>query len=223
MEKDWEDFWEQKWSKNQIKFHQKQINLHLQHHLNKLVTSPAENTIFVPLCGKSKDLLWLASQGLHVIGVELVEKAVLEFFTENQLQYATTRISSSLTSYSNPQYTIFCGDFFQISRSILPTIHSVFDRAALIALPPEIRIQYVEHMQTLISTGVKTLLITLEYPQQEMSGPPFSVPDTEIDHYFSPFATIDQLESIHVLEHRLQFRDQLSELTENVYLLEQKN
>jgi thiopurine S-methyltransferase len=133
--------------------------------------------VLVPLCGKSLDMLWLAGQGHPVVGVELDRGAVEAFFKEAGL---VPRIDETgpLPSYSAGGVTVFAGDFFQFDP---PGRYGlVYDRAALIALPPEMRPRYLAHLAALLAPEAKGLLITLEYSQPCMQGPPFSVMPEEL-------------------------------------------
>jgi thiopurine S-methyltransferase len=172
------DFWHQRWQDNRIGFHQDTPTPLLQKHWPALGV-PAGAKVFVPLAGKSLDMLWLAEQGHRVLGVELSQLAVERFFAEHGLQpdIATTRYG---THYRASNIELICGDAFGLDEAILANCTAVFDRAALIALPPELRRRYVRELHARLPAGCRGLLITLEYPQDERAGPPFSVPEDEV-------------------------------------------
>lgn len=140
------------------------------------------STVLVPLCGKSLDLAWLAEQGHPVVGVELSAVAVAAFFAERGLDPQRRRLDDQLERWSCGPFTLYCGDFFQLHESYLPAVKGIYDRAALIALPPAARTRYVNHLRAL--APAPTLLITLEYEQSAMSGPPFAVPETEVQNLY---------------------------------------
>ena len=172
------DFWHQRWQDNRIGFHQDTPTPLLQKHWPALGV-PAGAKVFVPLAGKSLDMLWLAEQGHRVLGVELSQLAVERFFDEHGLHpdIATTRYG---THYRAGNLELICGDAFGLDEAILADCAAVFDRAALIALPPELRRHYVRELHARLPAGCRGLLITLEYPQDERAGPPFSVPEDEV-------------------------------------------
>jgi thiopurine S-methyltransferase len=213
------DFWHQRWQQNQIGFHQGEVNPHLIKYWGRLgVAAPAR--ILVPLCGKSLDLLWLVQQGYQVEGVELSELAVQAFFDEQGL---TPSISTQgdLQVWESGNLRLWCGDFFKLRSAQLGPIDAVYDRAALIALPAPMRQAYAIHMQALVGS-VPHLLITLEYPQTGMDGPPFSVEQTEVEHLFAERYTGTRpqvCEDALTASPNLQQRG-LDRLNECVYLLQ---
>ena len=176
------DFWHQRWQQNQIGFHQGEVNPYLQRYWSEL-NVPAPARVLVPLCGKSLDLTWLMQQGYAVEGVELSELAVQAFFEEQGIAAQQSR-QGEFQVWEGDRLRFWCGDFFNLTAAQLGPIDAVYDRAALIALPPAMRQQYVQHMHTLVGE-VPHLLITLEYPQAQMDGPPFSVEQAEVDALFS--------------------------------------
>lgn len=186
------EFWHQRWSENQIGFHQSAPTPLLLKHWPALGIAPGAQ-VFVPLAGKSLDMAWLASQGHRVLGVELSQLAVEQFFEEHGLQ-ADIRQSKYGRHYVANGIELICGDAFGLDEDALHECAAVFDRAALIALPPELRRRYAGELYARLPGGCRGLLITLEYPQQEREGPPFSVPEDEVHALFAPDWTIDLLE-----------------------------
>lgn len=184
------DYWHHKWEINDIGFDQQQYNVLLQRYFTSLNLKKGSR-IFVPLCGKSIDMLWLVQQGYEVIGVELSEKACEAFFKDNHLSVNTTQIDSFVVFQSN-KITLFCGDFFELNKELLGTIDAVYDRAALIALPSDLRSQYVNHLINLIEKGSSLFLITTAYNQNSMQGPPFSVDEPEVRALFEAQFSIHQ-------------------------------
>ncbi len=213
------DFWHQRWQQNQIGFHQPDINPYLRKHWSELgVTAPAR--VLVPLCGKSLDLLWLVQQGYQVEGVELSELAVRAFFEEQGIE-AQHSTQGDWQVWETENLRLWCGDFFNLSAAQLGPIDAVYDRAALIALPESMRRQYVAHMQTLVG-AVPHLLITLEYPQTQMSGPPFAVDQTEVETLFGArYSGTQAPVCADVLGDTPNFRERgLDRLNECIYLLQ---
>lgn len=187
------DFWHERWQRNEIGFHRNSAHPALEKHWPEVYrggTAPA----LVPLCGKSLDMLWLARQGHPVVGVELDRGAVETFFEEAGF-VPEIDDTGPMPSYSAGGVTVFAGDFFEFDA---PGQYGlVYDRAALIALPPEMRPRYLAHLASLLAPGAKGLLITLEYSQACMQGPPFSVTPEELadnrDFDFQCLARSDEL------------------------------
>ena len=175
-------FWHERWEANQLGFHQAEVNDLLKTWWTRLRVPPA-GAVFVPLCGKSLDMTWLRSEGHPVVGVEVSPIAVRDFFIEAQIEAVEERNSSFQVS-TGDGYTLYCGDFFDLDSSHLAGVEGVYDRASLIALPPEMRKRYAEHLCEILPQGVEILLVTIEYDPSKMSGPPHSVSRDEIDRYF---------------------------------------
>jgi len=174
------DFWHSRWQEGRIGFHQPDVNSFLKEYWPTL---PKLSRVFVPLCGKSLDMLWLASQGHRVIGVELSEIAAQEFFAEQSVQ-PNVEQCGNFVSYSANNVTILCGDFFDLSTADLDGVSAVFDRAALIALPKDMRKRYAEYLRKLLPDGCQLLLVGMEYDEAALSGPPFNVPWAEVSTLF---------------------------------------
>lgn len=214
-------FWHERWDRGEIGFHQPGFNSHMQRFTGRLGVKPGAN-ILVPLCGKSLDMLWLTDQGYRVTGIELSERAAEDFFAENHL--ACSRVhASGATIFRGETVDIWSTDFFTVTMPDLPEIEAVYDRAALIALPPEMRPAYAKHLAELVRVGTPVLLITLEYPQQEMNGPPFSVTGKEVKELFSRAFAIEHLLQEERLSKEPRFRKKgLTRMEEHVFLLRKK-
>ena len=186
------DFWHQRWQDNQIGFHQAAPTPLLLKHWPSLGV-PAGAKVFVPLAGKSLDMPWFAAQGHRVLGVELSELAVAQFFAENGLR-PEIRDTHYGRHYEAGGIELILGDAFGLDADLLRDCDAVFDRAALIALPPELRRRYANELYAKLPAGCRGLLITLEYPQAERDGPPFSVPGDEVRALYGRDWDIDLLE-----------------------------
>ncbi len=173
-----EEFWKRRWQNNQIGFHAPVANPFLQQYWPDLGVAEGAQ-VLVPLCGKSLDLVWLASQGLRVMGVELVQQAVEDFFREQQLE-PQVRQQGAFTVYQADAVEIWCGDIFALTADDVRECTALYDRAALIAFPPEMREAYARHLTRILPGGCRGLLVSLDYEQELMEGPPFSVPDEEV-------------------------------------------
>ena len=172
------DFWHQRWREGRIGFHQDRPLPLLLEHWSAQALAP-DSQVFVPLAGKSLDLAWLAAQGHRVLGVELSPLAVAQFFAEHSL---TPQVHDSRYGrhYRAGDIELICGDVFGLDADVLADCAAIYDRAALIALPPPLRRRYVRELHALLPAGCRGLLITLEYPQHETQGPPFAVPGAEV-------------------------------------------
>ena len=172
------NFWLERWRAGQTGFHQNRTTPLLPKYWPDLHIPPGSR-VLVPLCGKSLDMIWLASQGYHVLGVELAELAIEQFMAENHLQ-PTTRESALGRHYLARNIEIICGDIFDLDATTLAECAGAYDRAALIALPPDMRTRYVAHVYGQLAADYRGLLLTLDYPQEQMAGPPFSVDEAEV-------------------------------------------
>lgn len=205
------NFWHDMWSSGVVGFHQSEINGFLKNHWSKLGLQGNEN-VLVPLCGKTLDMLWLAQQGHSVLGVELSPKALEEFLTENDLQAKAIQ-QGNHCGYQLPNMRLLCGDFFHLTAEQCSDIHVVYDRAALVALPPQMRQDYVLHLRAILPKNTHYLLVTMEYDQTKMPGPPFSVSEEEVRCLFEPFATVTKVEEV-------SFNRKGHEAIEKVFVIE---
>lgn len=215
------DFWHARWRENMIGFHREDINPALLKYLDRLQLAQGDQ-VFVPLCGKSLDLAWLQQQGFRVLGVELSSIAAATFFKE-QGSPASVSAVDGFESYRAGDIEILCGDYFALEKERLKEVRGVFDRAALIALPPEMRRSYAEKMSDLLPPGCRVLLVTMEYPQEQMDGPPFAVMEQEVRDLYGERFGITVLESEDLLAKEPNFRERgLTRLVGKTYLLERK-
>ena len=216
------DFWLERWSRDEIGFHQADGNPLLAAHWPTLELPP-DAQVLVPLCGKTPDMAWLAARGHAVIGVELSDKAARAFFAEQQLQ-PEIRQRDGFTVYSAGGVTIWMGDFFAMPTAELAACEALYDRASLIALPPETRRRFAASLTQKLPAGCCGLLIALDYDQSAMAGPPFSVPESEIRQLFEPAFAVERLARKDTLADNERFRQKrLSALQESVYRLDKRD
>ncbi|MGK7948820.1 MAG: thiopurine S-methyltransferase [Xenococcaceae cyanobacterium] len=175
-------FWLQKWEKNEIGFHKSEANPVLVKYFGELSLSKG-NRVFVPLCGKTLDIAWLLSEGYRVAGAELAEMAVEQLFDELGVKPKISRIGKT-SLYSAKDIDIFVGNIFDVSGEMLGSVDAIYDRAALVALPEEIRNRYTAHLKEITDKASK-LLVTFEYDRNLMEGPPFSISKEEVDRHYS--------------------------------------
>jgi thiopurine S-methyltransferase len=174
-------FWVARWQEGKIGFHEGAPNQYLVAHAAWLAD---RRRVLVPLCGKSEDLAFLASRGHDVVGVELVEDAVKQFFDEHGT-VAETEVSGSLVIYRAGAITVIAGDIFAVTTDHIGPIDAIFDRAALVALPPDIRARYAAHLRALTPDARRELLVSIEYPPEASNGPPFCIEEPEVRRIFA--------------------------------------
>ena len=210
-------FWHQKWQNSELGFHLLQVHPLLQRHLDELALK-AGQTVFVPLCGKTLDIGYLLEQGYQVIGAELSDKAVTELFSSLNRPPLITPWQGG-NRYQHRDLTIFQGDIFLLQPDDIGVPDTIYDRAALIALPEAMRERYARHLLTLTDKAPQ-LLITLEYDQQEMDGPPFSVGELQVKALYGADYSVASLSRKMILDHEPVFRERgLTALYENAFLL----
>lgn len=204
------NFWQNKWQSNKVGFNQSKPNTLLMKHFSVLQL-PKNSCIFVPLCGKSIDMIWLADQGYDVVGVELVELAVEQFFAENQIQPIVVKhpTTAGLKYYqgrfNSQTITLWVGDIFKLTAQDLDSVDAIYDRAALVALPDDgtndsLRVRYAQHLiklapkaqQLLLSFGLSGVD---EAEYASYSGPPFLIPTQKIHDYYQHAYQLDLLEA----------------------------
>jgi thiopurine S-methyltransferase len=178
-----DSFWFDRWREGQIGFHEGKPNASLANAIGELGTA---KRVLVPLCGKAEDLAFLASRGHTVIGCELVEDAVKQFFAEHGWTPQVTRHANHV-QYTHGSISVFAGDFFAVDTALIGgPCTALYDRAALVALPPELRPRYAQHEKSLLVEHAPMVLVNFEYDQSLMKGPPFSVREAEVREIYQP-------------------------------------
>ncbi|MES2605406.1 MAG: thiopurine S-methyltransferase [Pseudomonadota bacterium] len=186
------NFWLDRWTNNEIGWHEKDFHPLLTGHLHELAL-PHGSRVFVPLCGKTRDIAWLLQRGYQVAGSELSELAVQQLFEELGVQASVTTVGKS-QRYQAPMLDIFTGDLFELTQAQLGPVQAIYDRAALVALPPDMRIRYTKHLLA-VTRNAPQLLICFEYDQNQMAGPPHSVPGPEVWHHYGSTYSLTFAES----------------------------
>lgn len=214
-------YWRQRWAEGRTGWHQDAPTPLLLEHWSRLGVAPGAR-VFVPLAGKSHDMQWLAAQGYRVLGVELSPLAVEQFFSERGV---SPRVSTSRYGVHHEAggIELICGDAFELDTAALADCHAAFDRAALVALPPPLRARYADELYRKLPAGCRALLLTLEYPQHEKAGPPFSVDETEVRTLFAGGWSIDRLHRRDILATQPSFvADGVTRLAAAVYRMERR-
>jgi thiopurine S-methyltransferase len=187
-----QDDWAAMWTDGRIGFHQADVNNYLAKYLQRAYGDDI-GRVYVPLCGKSLDMVFLSEHAHEVVGVEFVEQAVAEFFDERGL--TPQIVTDPRVLYSADGYSLFAADFFDLGEEHLGSIDTVFDRASLVALDSETRVQYANHMRSIMREGAKMLLITFDYDQSAMEGPPFAISSDEVQRLYGDGFDIVHLET----------------------------
>jgi thiopurine S-methyltransferase len=191
------DFWHERWRTRQIGFHRSYAHPMLERWWPTLGVAAGAG-VYVPLCGKSLDLAWLAGRGHAVVGSELSPVAIGEFFAEAGLTPETTPRAAHRRHVAGP-YTILEGDALQLGPGDVGSIGAAYDRAALVALPAELRARHALTLASLLPAGAPVLVISFEYEQSRVDGPPFSVPAAEVHTLFGPAFEVSELERVEVI------------------------
>ena len=211
-------FWHDRWERGDSGFHQTRVNADLELYWPSLECPPGSQ-VFVPLCGKSGDMYWLREQGHRVLGVELVESAVADFFKEQELE-PLRRSAGRLACWQAGGYELYVGDLFDLEPAMLAQVRGVYDRASLVALPPPMRVHYARHVAAILPAECRMLLLTMDYSPGEKAGPPFAVTEPEIHELFAAEFSVTLLGTRDVLEAQPQLRNRgLSRLHEQACLL----
>ena len=189
------DFWHQKWSKGEIGFHLSEANPLLVAYFSALGLEQGAR-VFLPLCGKTLDIAWLMADGYHVLGVELSPIATQDLFESLHLTPVTHQLGD-VTHYSAPNIDIFVGDIFDVSPAMLGRVDAVYDRAALVALPNDMRLRYTTHLMALTCLAAQ-LLICYEYDQTLVAGPPFSITPQAVAQYYQENYALHLLATVDV-------------------------
>lgn len=190
-------FWHNKWATNDIKFHEGAQNGLMAKHFNKLSLKTGDR-VFVPLCGKTQDIASLLEQGYKVAGAELNQSAIEQLFEDLRLE-PTITTAGKLVHYSATDIDIFVGDIFELGAEALGHIDAIYDRAALVALPSEMRTRYTKHLRKITNTAPQ-FVICFEYDQSQLDGPPFSITPDELQAHYASHYTLTQVDRVDVPE-----------------------
>lgn len=187
------EYWENRWITNQTGWHRSVYNDLMVKYWPRLGI-PTDSKVLVPLCGKSLDMLWLAEKGHAIVGIEFTRVAVERFFSENNLEHTIVKHPSYI-EFSSDLYTILNGNILAIPSDLIQA-EAWYDRAAMIAINPDLREDYVSQIRQQTKVGAVGLLITYSYPQEEMEGPPFSLNNDDVFQLFQDGFRVECLETI---------------------------
>lgn len=186
-------FWLERWAQREIGFNERSVNRLLDTHWSDLALAHG-GRVFLPLCGKTIAISWLLAQGYRVAGIELSEVAVRELFAELGVTPAIQQ-AGALTHYAADGLDIYVGDFFALSAETLGPVDALYDRAALVALPADMRKRYTAHL-TQLSNRAPQLLITFDYDQQLRAGPPFAIDPREVEAHYADAYNIERVAQV---------------------------
>lgn len=211
------EFWHERWQRGEIGFHRDSVHPWLVSCWPRLDCAPGD-TVFVPLCGKTRDIGFFLDQGCRVIANELSPLAIEQLFSELGLDPTVDELPDQ-QCWRAADLCVYVGDFFTLQSAQMPPIALTYDRAALVALPAAMRSRYAKHLLALTKRSPQ-LLITFEYPQEAMQGPPFAVGMDEVERLYAAHYAIQLLEEAEVIDREpgLQARG-LGSLTERAILL----
>lgn len=212
-------FWINAWNEGKTNFHQQKYNEKLLKYFPDL--NPQEGQkVLVPLCGKSIDMIWLHHLKLKVHGVEVYIEAVKSFFTDYGLSPVTETIDKGFINFQHEDILLSSGDFFKLNN---PEAYDlIYDRASLVALPLEMRKNYADVIKKSLKKGGKCLLITYEYDQSELEGPPFSVDEKEIHALYADQFEIQMVDSQIAIHEKGRLATLANGLKQKVYILIKK-
>lgn len=212
------EYWLDRWERDETGFHQDAVNVYLLKYWRTLSLA-GRSQVFVPLCGKSRDMLWLREQGHTILGVELSALAIQAFFKEAGLK-PRHWVNDKFGQFAADDIIILHGDFFDLDKKALANVRAVYDRASMVALPPNMRERYVRHMLHILPPATQILLVSFDYSASEMPGPPFAVSPDEVKRLYNKNAEIRLLAQMDGLQQNPRFRQRgLSRLQESIFLL----
>jgi len=217
------EYWLKRWREGRTGWHREEVMPLLVQHWPAL-NVPRGARVLVPLCGKSLDMLWLSRQGMHVLGVDVSAIAIESFLAENQL-HARTRSTAEGTHYDvtnapGGEIEIINGDVFELDPAVIARCDAFYDRASIIAMPAAMRGRMADTVYMQLPAGSAGLLIALDYPENEMQGPPFSVDEAELRRLFDQQWNIEQMERRDILASQPSFQEQgVTALHTSVYAL----
>jgi len=211
-----QQFWLDCWTNTRLGFHQDELQPLMVEHFPNLVNA-TDNRIFVPLCGKTADMLFFAER-FKVIGNELSGIACHDFFEDNNL-LANVKERNGFTIFEQGNIELHQGDFFALDGKQFQAFDWIYDRAAIIAFPAGMRREYVQHLKNFMTAETRIFLLTLEFPEDEMKGPPFSVNENEVRQLFKSYKVIKQAERDLTGQKFARIKLPLSSLQEILYII----
>uniref|UniRef100_A0A8C4NIT2 thiopurine S-methyltransferase n=1 Tax=Eptatretus burgeri TaxID=7764 RepID=A0A8C4NIT2_EPTBU len=191
------EFWKDRWDQGRATWHEFEGNNNLKQNFDTFVNGRKALKIFVPLCGKAFDMKWIAEQGHTVVGVEVAEKAILEFFTGNCVPFkrkpVLTLPAGEVFRSLDGNISIYCCNIFDISKDVLGLFDGIWDRGSLVAINIDDRQRYVSLMLSLMAPGCNYLLETFIFDPMKHSGPPHAIDDDTLEEMYGTTCKIQHL------------------------------
>ncbi|XP_040209710.1 thiopurine S-methyltransferase-like [Rana temporaria] len=195
--------WNEKWKTRQIGFHEKDVHPFFAEFLDEMKNGREKLNIFFPLCGKAVDMKWLADMGHNIVGVDVVEIALKEFFEEQNVPYVEESVAeipgAKVFKSTSGNISLYCCNFYDISDSIIGRFDGIWDRGALVAVNPCDRERYGSVLLSLLNKDSRYLMVVFEYDPKLMTGPPFYVPESDIERLFGSACSYKLLKKIDAL------------------------
>ncbi|XP_051811436.1 probable thiopurine S-methyltransferase isoform X2 [Acanthochromis polyacanthus] len=195
--------WEEYWKKDDIGFHEDHVNNMLENNIDKVLNGRKGVRFFFPLCGKAVDMKWLADRGQSVVGVEISEKAVRQFFEENNMTYSEEAAAgvpgAKVFKNAEKSISLYQCDLYNFSSSVEGQFGAIWDRGSLVAVNPQDREKYAALMVSLMAKDCRYLVDTLQYNPEKYEGPPFFVPDEQLHALFGKSCNIELLQSTDIM------------------------
>ncbi|KAG9479202.1 thiopurine S-methyltransferase [Eleutherodactylus coqui] len=214
--------WKEKWETRNIGFHVANVHPLLAEFLNEMQDGRTQMNIFFPLCGKAVDMKWLADMGHNIVGVEVCEMGLREFFTEQDIPYTEEVVAgipgAKVFKSTSGNISLYCCSIYDITDSVIGKFDGVWDRGAMVAVNPKDRQRYANVVLSLMAKDCRYLLVTFEYDPKLIKGPPFYVPESDIENFLGPSCTVKLLKKIDALTDR-QKQWGLDFCFEKIYLL----
>ncbi|XP_072530999.1 probable thiopurine S-methyltransferase [Salminus brasiliensis] len=217
--------WEDRWNEGRTGFHQPNVHRMLESNIEKLLCGRQQVRFFFPLCGKAVDMKWLADMGHKIVGVEIAEKGIKQFFEEQGLQYKEEPVTdipgAKVFKSSDGKISIYQCDLYKFSSAIEGQFGGIWDRGSLVAINPCDRPKYATLITSLMDKDCRYLLDTLEYNPDLYKGPPFFVSEEDVKQLYGKACDIEHLQSMDSFEERHKAWG-IDSLLEKVYLLTPK-
>ncbi|OCT58017.1 probable thiopurine S-methyltransferase [Xenopus laevis] len=195
-ENDWRDNWE----KRKIGFHEKNIHVFLSEFVEDMVNKRAQIHIFFPLCGKAVDMKWLADMGHSIVGVDVSEMGLKEFFEEQNIPYVEETLpeipGAKVFKSTSGNISLYCCNMFDLSSSIIGKFGGIWDRGAMVAINSWDRERYAKLILTLMENDCRYLLVTCVYDPKLHPGPPFYISDTARESLLGQSCNVKFLKTI---------------------------
>ncbi|KAM4028207.1 thiopurine S-methyltransferase isoform 2-T3 [Anomaloglossus baeobatrachus] len=195
-----DDDWKHKWEIKNIGFHEKEIHPLLVEFINEMQYGRTKLNIFFPLCGKVVDMKWLADKGHNVVGVDVCEIALKEFFVEQNIPYNEETVDeipgAKVFKSVSGTIALYCCSIYDLSPSVIGKFDGIWDRAAFVAVNRRDRERYTNVLLSLMAKDCRLLLVTVEYDPKLHKGPPFYVPESDIETFLGPSCTYKLLKKM---------------------------